>query len=83
VKPGYGRSVQAAALAPMDRQGQGIGSRLEDGVADLRSSDCQAVIVLGHPDFYPRFGFSAALAAKLAAPLCAFFTRTRRQCCGS
>jgi putative acetyltransferase len=28
----------------------------------------QAVIVVGHPDYYPRFGFSAALARPLASP---------------
>jgi putative acetyltransferase len=26
------------------------------------------VIVVGHPDFYPRFGFSAKLAERLASP---------------
>jgi putative acetyltransferase len=68
-----GRAVSSAALAPMavrpDRQRQGIGSRLvQDGLAELRSRSCEAVIVLGHPGFYPRFGFSAALAEKLDAP---------------
>jgi putative acetyltransferase len=68
-----GRKVSSAALAPMavrpDRHRQGIGSRLvQDGLAELRSVGCEAVIVLGHPGYYPRFGFSAALAAKLNAP---------------
>jgi putative acetyltransferase len=26
------------------------------------------VVVLGHPDYYPRFGFSAKLAERLRAP---------------
>jgi putative acetyltransferase len=52
-----------------DRQRQGIGSRLvQNGLAELRSIGCQAVIVLGHPGYYPRFGFSAALVEKFAAP---------------
>ena len=68
-----GRTVSSAALAPMavrpDRHRQGIGSHLvQDGLAELRSVGCEAVIVLGHPRYYPRFGFSAALAAKLDAP---------------
>jgi putative acetyltransferase len=68
-----GRAVRSAALAPMavrpDRQRQGIGSRLvQDGLAELRPIGCEAVIVLGHPGYYPRFGFSAALAEKLDAP---------------
>jgi len=61
------------ALAPMavvpGRQRQGIGSDLvRHGLALARQREWWAVIVLGHPDYYPRFGFSAALAKPLAAP---------------
>src|SRR5215469_18213652 len=68
-----GRGVRSAALAPMavrpDRQRQGIGSCLvQDGLAELRPIGCEAVIVLGHPTYYPRFGFSPAFAEKLNAP---------------
>ena len=68
-----GRGVSSAALAPMavrpDRQRQGIGSCLvRDGLSELRPIGCEAVIVLGHPTYYPRFGFSPALAEKLDAP---------------
>lgn len=68
-----GRAVCAVALAPMavapGRQRAGIGSRLvRRGLRMLADRGCDAVIVLGHPDYYPRFGFSAELAARLAAP---------------
>lgn len=68
-----GRAVGAVALAPLavrpDRQRQGLGSRLvREGLAAVRAPGRAAVIVLGHADYYPRFGFSAALARKLAAP---------------
>jgi putative acetyltransferase len=68
-----GRPVQSLALAPMavrpDRQRQGIGSQLVlSGIEAARSSGAEAIIVLGHLTFYPRFGFSAALAAHLASP---------------
>jgi putative acetyltransferase len=68
-----GRSINAVALAPMavraDRQRQGIGGQLiRHGLERLRQRGYAAVIVLGHPDYYPRFGFSAALAAKLRSP---------------
>ena len=68
-----GRRVSAVALAPMavrpDRQGCGIGSRLvADGLDALRQRGRAAVIVVGHARYYPRFGFSAALARKLHAP---------------
>ena len=47
----------------------GIGSALVRAGLDLaRSRDWRAVIVLGHKGYYPRFGFSAALAHPLRAP---------------
>jgi putative acetyltransferase len=67
-----GRSVKTAALAPVavrpERQREGIGSKLvETGVQVLRDRDYEAVIVLGHPNYYPRFGFSA-ITESLVAP---------------
>jgi putative acetyltransferase len=58
-------AVQGAGLGPMavrpTQQRQGIGSRLvEAGVARLRASGCPFIVVLGHPEFYPRFGFRPA-----------------------
>ncbi|MEW8496561.1 MAG: N-acetyltransferase, partial [Candidatus Thiodiazotropha taylori] len=52
-------------LAPMavlpSHQGEGIGTRLvRYGLDYLRDADCPFVIVLGHPDYYPRFGFELA-----------------------
>jgi putative acetyltransferase len=69
-----GRPVEAAALAPLavraERQRCGIGSRLvATAIADARRAGIAAVIVLGHPHYYERFGFSAALAEKLASPV--------------
>jgi putative acetyltransferase len=53
------------ALGPMavipGFQRQGIGSRLvEEGLQRLRTSACPFVVVIGHPQFYPRFGFQPA-----------------------
>jgi putative acetyltransferase len=53
-------------LAPLavlpEFQGQGIGSRLsEAGLAACRAAGARAVFVLGHPDYYARFGFALAL----------------------
>lgn len=66
-----GRRVVGMGLAPMavnpDHQRQGIGSALvEQGLEVLRGRRCPFVIVLGHPDFYPRFGFERASAHGLA-----------------
>jgi putative acetyltransferase len=68
-----GRSVKALALAPMAvvpvRQRQGIGTRLmRESLARLKRGEYEALIVLGHESYYPRFGFSAELARKLASP---------------
>lgn len=55
----------AMALGPMavksGRQSQGIGSALvRDGLAACKQLGYQAVFVLGHPQYYPRFGFVPA-----------------------
>lgn len=68
-----GAAVRALALAPMavlpERQRHGIGSALvRTGLQQARDGGWQAVVVLGHQDYYPRFGFSAALAESLEAP---------------
>jgi putative acetyltransferase len=52
-------------LAPMavrpDRQRQGIGSELvRRGLEILRERGCPFVVVVGHPEYYPRFGFEPA-----------------------
>lgn len=68
-----GEPLKAAALAPFSVlpafQGKGIGGELiRAGNARCAALGCVAVIVLGHPDYYPRFGFSAAAAESLQAP---------------
>ena len=55
-------SFEAIALAPMAvlpaYQRKGIGSQLvRDGLAECRRLGHEIVVVLGHPDYYPRFGF--------------------------
>jgi len=50
-------------------QNQGIGSALvRAGLEHCREQGHRTVIVLGHPYFYPRFGFSAKLAEPLWSP---------------
>src|SRR5262249_39055714 len=63
----------AVAMAPVavrpPFQKQGIGSALvRAGLAACREQGESAVFVLGHEDYYPRFGFSAALAKKFHGP---------------
>jgi putative acetyltransferase len=60
-----------AGLGPMavhpDSQRQGIGSALvEAGTARMRERGCPFIVVLGHVDFYPRFGFRPASASGIA-----------------
>lgn len=48
------------AVSPA-RQRSGIGSELvEEGLEQCRTMDYDGVVVLGHPDYYPRFGFAPA-----------------------
>jgi putative acetyltransferase len=66
-------AVPALALAPMAVlpafQRQGIGSALvRQGLDECRRQGHRIVVVLGHPGFYPRFGFSPKLTARLASP---------------
>jgi putative acetyltransferase len=60
--PGH-PALKLAGLAPMavapEHQRKGIGSALvRAGLADCRRLGFGAVVVLGHPGYYPRFGFS-------------------------
>lgn len=63
----------ALALAPIavkpDLQRQGIGSGLlAEGLKKCKTMGYKAVIVVGHPGYYPRFGFSPARAKGLELP---------------
>jgi putative acetyltransferase len=67
-----GRRVLGMGLAPMavlpDRQRQGIGSQLvRRGLDALRERGCPFVVVVGHPEYYPRFGFEPASTHGLAS----------------
>ncbi len=58
-------SITAVGLAPMavipERQRQGVGSKLvREGLQACKRMGVQAVVVLGHPAYYPRFGFKPA-----------------------
>jgi putative acetyltransferase len=60
-----GDNVMGAALGPMavlpEFQRQGIGSKLiEVGNRKLKDAGCPFIIVVGHADYYPRFGFRPA-----------------------
>ncbi|MFN3513615.1 MAG: GNAT family N-acetyltransferase [Phenylobacterium sp.] len=62
-----------AALAPLavrpDRQRSGLGKRLtEASLETAREFGAHAVVVLGHPAYYPKFGFSTGAAARLRSP---------------
>jgi putative acetyltransferase len=57
--------LTGAGLGPMavlpEYQRQGVGSQLiESGTRQLKSADCPFIVVVGHADYYPRFGFSPA-----------------------
>src|SRR6516165_4423395 len=66
-------TLHTLALAPVAvlpaHQRQGVGSRLvREGLRACAEAGHRVVVVLGHADYYPRFGFSARLAERLKAP---------------
>ncbi|HET6523923.1 N-acetyltransferase [Sphingopyxis sp.] len=68
-----GALLTAAGLAPVsvapEGQGQGIGGALiRAGLEELRVQGVAISFVLGHADYYPRFGYSPELAARFASP---------------
>ena len=59
------QNVPGLGLAPMavvpEHQQRGIGSRLiREGLQRCQALGYAFVVVLGHPEYYPRFGFSKA-----------------------
>lgn len=66
-------SVSAQLLAPLailpEVQSQGVGGRLiEAGLSRLKAAGVELVFVLGHPDYYPRYGFAPAGKHGFEAP---------------
>lgn len=66
-------STPALALAPVsvlpECQRRGIGSALvRDGLTACRAAGHRLVIVVGHPDYYPRFGFTPAHTFNIRPP---------------
>ena len=64
--------VVGMGLAPMavlpDRQRGGVGSELvRRGLDILRERGCPFVVVVGHPEYYPRFGFEPASKHRLVS----------------
>lgn len=62
-----------AALAPLavrpELQRAGVGSDLvRRGLEQAREFGAHGVLVLGHPAYYPRFGFAPETAARVKAP---------------
>ncbi len=58
--PMRGMGLAPMAVAP-EHQRRGIGSQLvAAGIDVLSERKCPFIVVLGHPDYYPRFGFVPA-----------------------
>jgi predicted N-acetyltransferase YhbS len=67
------QSVSGQILAPLavskEHQGEGIGgSLIAEGLKHLAASGVELVFVLGHPDYYRKFGFRPAGVLGYEAP---------------
>lgn len=67
------RKRRASILAPLavvpDRQRGGVGSKLvQVGLSICRQQGTDIIFVLGHPEYYPRFGFVPAHPLGLFPP---------------
>ena len=65
--------LEGAALGPMavlpEFQRRGIGRRLiEAGIARLKENGCAFILVVGHAEYYPRFGFEPARSRGIECP---------------
>ena len=67
------REISVRILAPLavssDFQGEGVGGLLiREGLKQLAESGVDLVLVLGHPGYYPKFGFQTAGVLGFEAP---------------
>jgi putative acetyltransferase len=68
-----GRRGELVGLGPIgvlpDRQGQGVGAALMHAtLAAADALDLRGVVLLGHPTYYPRFGFGPAVEHGVTPP---------------
>jgi putative acetyltransferase len=66
--------VKTLALSPMSVlpgcQKQGIGSQLvKAGIKQAEKLGLEHIVVLGHPDFYPKFGFVPSTTKGIESPI--------------
>lgn len=66
--------IQSLALAPVavhpDHQHKGIGGKLIEAAHNkAKELGFESVVVLGHPDYYPRFGYQKAAEFAIKLPV--------------
>ena len=68
-RPDTASSILCPLSVHPAQQNHGVGGRLiEEGLSRLRTDGTALVFVLGHPGYYPRFGFTPAGARGFEAP---------------
>ena len=70
----YEKSFEVLSLAPMavlpEYQKKGIGGKLvKEGLLRAKALGFNAVVVLGHPEYYPKFGFERASKWNIRPPI--------------
>jgi putative acetyltransferase len=66
--PRFIAALGPLAVAPA-QQSAGVGAALSRaGIEACRALGVEAIVVLGHPPYYPRFGFSVGAADRVVSP---------------
>jgi len=70
------KTVSTAVLAPLavaaEHQGQGVGSQLmADGLCLLAKNNIDLLLILGHTNYYPRFGLKTSCFGEVATRVAA------------
>ncbi len=73
IRKNDGKTVESLALAPVsvlpEKQNKGIGGLLiSEALRKAKELGYFSVIVLGHPEYYPKFGFKSASLWGIKAP---------------
>ncbi len=67
-RPIFLAALGPVAIEPGQQSSGGGGALIRAGIEAMRGMGVDAIVLLGHQTYYPRFGFSPEAAAAIASP---------------